>query len=974
MLVRLASLIGVVIGAHVAAAQGLCTANISGTPVVCDLTPTRSHIVVHHDRYGVPHITAPTFYGLNFQIGFEDARDRLVQLEFFRRASKGTLAEVFGRAQLQADMDTRVMLYSEEERQYFYSTLPCSTQLALQSYADGINRYLQVIYRGRRDKIPHEFYNIGTLVTLSTSFGLPSNATYSIIQIGDENVFKPGPWTVTDSIAVAEMLVAQFGGGGGRQLRDVAIRNYLTTFLTRHGQGNPTDTAMQIFNDVRWISDPKAPTTVPASGAIGPVITETGTMHLSAPPSCELGTQATGGAATVAQSPFLDQLPAASARHALADLDRMRDEIDQRAKQFAVPRLHGSDGWVVTPSRAENHQALLWGGPQEGFDNPNVDNEAYGRTPDLAVGGMKIPGAPAILIGMTDRFAFTTTSGEMDNSTVYVETLDPARTPSDPQLADSQYYFLFNGAYHQMDRRVEVIHYASEDPANPAQYGPPHRAPILFNVFRVNDCDPQHFHGPVASFDLSDSGHPRAYTVKTAYWKNEQSTLEGFAEFNTAKNFVDFDNAVAKVVSLHNFFYADYLGNIAYWSAGSKVNFPPGFDDRFPSDGSGAAEWVPNGDGTMYTPFSRLIVSVNPEQGYLANWNTKPTDQPCVLEGNNHDEHWGEIYRSERIAFLLAHNANISVEDMRLIAKDIGTIDNSEDTVAPMAGRFVPLIRAAFVNLVSQSSPLTDPHTHPQLADAVNTLVAWNDDLNDTSKIYPPANAGHYDPNYHPFIGQPGLSILFPWWYAFKGNLFGGGLTPDTPFVGPINFSDHSIDGNDYLGETTYNMVLHSLAGAESGVPQQYSGDYFGGHRDEIVVESLNQAIDLLQGSAPLPRLSYGRCGKSIDTPGFGTSDLSLWGWPVRNNLDFDCLDSLADNLFAAGTLPTHFGTAPEHNRSTYMQIISASRPPQGVNVIAPGQSAYIRHIQPNTGKASGHVGDQADLFRAFQYKPMLLP
>src|SRR5438309_1770223 len=98
MLTRLAIIVGVAVS--VAPAQGdMCTANVGGTRVACDLRPTHDRIIVRHDHYGVPHITAQTFYGLNFQTGFEDARDRLVQLEFFRRASKGTLAEVFGRSE-----------------------------------------------------------------------------------------------------------------------------------------------------------------------------------------------------------------------------------------------------------------------------------------------------------------------------------------------------------------------------------------------------------------------------------------------------------------------------------------------------------------------------------------------------------------------------------------------------------------------------------------------------------------------------------------------------------------------------------------------------------------------------------------------------------------------------------------------------------------------------------------------------------
>ncbi len=564
--------------AGVPAAGAICTANIGATPVTCDLSPTADRPQVRRDDYGVAHITAQTYYGLNFQIGVEDARDRLVQLEFFRRNSKGTLAEVFGRDEIQADADTRTMLYTEEELQYFFSTLPCQLQVALTAYTDGINSYINRIYRARMLRVPHEFFDIGALVTLMTPKGLPAGSMpYQIIPVGKETVFKPGPWTVTDSVGVAEMLVAEFGGGGGRQLRQLALLNYLTAWLTRQGETQPPERAMQIFNDVRWIRDPNAPTSVPQTGAIGPVITETGTLTIPAPPPCDFGVQGQGHTAALAErSAFLDQVPPAAVLHAVADLDRLQDEIRRRAKEYGVPTLHGSNSWLVTPSRSANGQALLWGGPQEGFAVPNVDNEAYGRTPDLAVGGMKIPGAPATLIGVTDQFAWTTTSGEMDNSTVYVESLDPSRAPTNPQTADSQYYFLFNGTYQPMDRRVEIIHYPGEDSSKAPQYGRPSGAPVAYNIFRVNDCDPQHFHGPVTTFDFSDPTHPVAFSMKTAYWKNETATLAGFAGFSTAKNFQDFDNAVAKIVSLHNFLYADYLGNIAVLDHRQQGELPAG--------------------------------------------------------------------------------------------------------------------------------------------------------------------------------------------------------------------------------------------------------------------------------------------------------------------------------------------------------------------------------------------------------------
>jgi hypothetical protein len=76
--------------------------------------------------------------------------------------------------------------------------------------------------------------------------------------------------------------------------------------------------------------------------------------------------------------------------------------------------------------------------------------------------------------------------------------------------------------------------------------------------------------------------------------------------------------------------------------------------------------------------------------------------------------------------------------------------------------------------------------------------------------------------------------------------------------------------------------------------------------------------------------------------------------------------------VLAAGTAPTMFGRAASENRSTYMQALELGRRIVGENVIPPGQSGFIRQVG-NTGQADPHMGDQADLFRTFTYKPMRL-
>jgi hypothetical protein len=597
----------------------------------------------------------------------------------------------------------------------------------------------------------------------------------------------------------------------------------------------------------------------------------------------------------------------------------------------------------------------------------------YVNSKPMRAGGMMIAGVPGVLIGQTNRFAFTTTSGEIDNSTLYVETLQSPAAP-EPQAPDAQYAALLNGTYVPLDRRTETFHFAGEDSTKPAAYAPSgpntNDGPVLYNVFRVNDCDPAHFHGYVLEFDLAASP-PRAFTYKTAYWKNEQSTVQGFLEFGLDRNFDEFFASVNKVVSLHNFFFADQRGNIAYWSAGARPAFPAGFDDRLPADGTGSQEWGVHPSGQRYMPFSESLLTVNPTRGWITNWNTKPAEKPYIQEGNSHDEHWGEIYRSQRMAFLLENNAHMTLHDVEEIERDVGTMDGSTDTVRAAAPYLIPAIQTAYANLQAAGSPLVDPVAHPSLGTAVSVLGEWLAYLADLSQIYP---GGHYAAAYNPSRGQPGMSIFFQWWYAAKKNLWGGGTSPGAAFVGTVNFADTAIDGNDYLDETTYNMFLHVLEGGSAGVPQHFTGDYFGGHRDEIIVESLNDAIALLAGTGPLPRMSYGMCfGGSAQTPGFGDPDPRHWGWQPPQNLDFDCLDSFADPLLAIGTTPTSFGKAPEENRSTYMQALELARPIVGENVLAPGESGFIHQPAAGLGEADPHMGDQANLFRTFTYKPMLL-
>ena len=63
------------------------------------------------DEWGVPHIYAKTHYDAFFVQGFNAARDRLWQIDSWRRRGLGQLSEVLGSKYVAQDRATRLFLY-----------------------------------------------------------------------------------------------------------------------------------------------------------------------------------------------------------------------------------------------------------------------------------------------------------------------------------------------------------------------------------------------------------------------------------------------------------------------------------------------------------------------------------------------------------------------------------------------------------------------------------------------------------------------------------------------------------------------------------------------------------------------------------------------------------------------------------------------------------------------------------------------
>ncbi len=134
------------------------------------LPELKQEVTVERDIWGVPRIKAGSLEDLVTAQGYVVAQDRLWQMDILRRAAAGDLAEVYGAAAIETDVENRTLgLRVAAEK--CAAELDADTRAILQAYARGVNRYIDE----RKDRLPVEFQVLK---------------------------YKPRPWTAADSLLV----------------------------------------------------------------------------------------------------------------------------------------------------------------------------------------------------------------------------------------------------------------------------------------------------------------------------------------------------------------------------------------------------------------------------------------------------------------------------------------------------------------------------------------------------------------------------------------------------------------------------------------------------------------------------------------------------------------------------------------------------------------------------------------------------
>ena len=224
-----AAILAACAGVGAAHAQPFAAANASATAAdVRAARPASGQVTIRRDEYGMPHVYASTVYGIFYGYGYAVAQDRLFQMEMARRSTQGKVAEVLGEKMVAFDKSIRGN-FSPERIQRQLAALPASERQILDGYAAGMNAWIAQV-RAKPDSLtPKEFNDLQ---------------------------FQPSDWTPYDVAMVFVGTMANRFSDANSEIDNLAL---LTALKDRHGDMR----AMQIFNQLRWMTDSRAPTTVP---------------------------------------------------------------------------------------------------------------------------------------------------------------------------------------------------------------------------------------------------------------------------------------------------------------------------------------------------------------------------------------------------------------------------------------------------------------------------------------------------------------------------------------------------------------------------------------------------------------------------------------------------------------------------------------------------------------------------------------
>ena len=122
---------------------------------ILHISSLQKSVEILRDQWGINHIYARNQHDLFFVQGYCAAKDRLFQLEIWRRQATGTVAEILGQRELKRDIGTRLFRFRGDMNAELKHYHPQGASI-IQAYVDGVNEYIAEISKSP-EQLPVEF-------------------------------------------------------------------------------------------------------------------------------------------------------------------------------------------------------------------------------------------------------------------------------------------------------------------------------------------------------------------------------------------------------------------------------------------------------------------------------------------------------------------------------------------------------------------------------------------------------------------------------------------------------------------------------------------------------------------------------------------------------------------------------------------------------------------------------------------------
>jgi len=528
-------------------------------------------VEVQRDGYGVPHVFATDLHDVFFAQGYVTAQDRLWQMDIYRRAAQGRLAEVLGEPALESDRFMRTLGLGRAA-QLDLSVISDEARGFLEAYMEGVNKFLQQ----HGENLPLEFTILG---------------------------YRPDPWAVIDTLAIAKLQLYDAAGNYTQELLRASIAARLGPEVLATLLPDPSTSAA--VDDARaW---------------------------------ARVGQYVTPGLAGDGPTALASVLGGAGLGL-------------------------GSNCWAVSGARTVTGRPLLAGDLHLPVRNPSIWYEVALDAGDLHLIGFSIPGVPGVVIGHSDRIAWSFTYAYADTQDLFVERQDPS---------DLRRYE-YEGRMENATFTREVIKVKGR------------ADPVVVDVAITR-------HGPILTPVLKEQKAQLALR-----WSPLEGTrtVEAVIGIGRARSFGEFRAAAALFVGATlSACYADVDGHIGYLLVGRLPDRKAG-DGRLPVPG-----WSGEYDWRGLRPADDNPFLLDPPGGVVLNANNRPVERATETgwEGE-----WDPGFRYAYLRAALTDIRGADVARFRALQTDVTSLPVQRFRAAILSARAASPLAAEGQRLVRE--------------------------------------------------------------------------------------------------------------------------------------------------------------------------------------------------------------------------------------------------------------------------------